>query len=166
MDDGAELTLKITNNGRIRLVGDCGIIPCFNPGAPADNAKKYPKAIVNPEFKNTNTWYAGQNGLAKLMRREIHFNHTLRGLVDEQAVDGEYPFTYKWPTSSDDAREGLLIRESTSGDWVTGIAWERFLSAQGHNPWSCMHLCINVGPLCPKRYAYDQRADLSISRNA
>ena len=40
-----------------------------------------------------------------------------------------------------------MIRESTDGKWVTGIAWERFVSVQGHNPWQCMHLSINVGPL-------------------
>jgi hypothetical protein len=28
-----------------------------------------------------------------------------------------------------------------------GIAWDSFLSAQGHNPVRCMHLSVRVGPL-------------------
>jgi hypothetical protein len=31
--------------------------------------------------------------------------------------------------------------------WTTGIAWERFISLQGHNPLRCMHQAIRVGPL-------------------
>ena len=65
------------------------------------------------------------------------------------ASNGRYVFSNKWPTSKDDAHEGLLVRQSTDGRWVTGIAWRDFLSAQGHNPWQCMHLGINVGPLRP-----------------
>jgi hypothetical protein len=42
-----------------------------------------------------------------------------------------------------------MIRESLDHKWVTGIAWERFLAAQGHNPWLCMHLSVRVGPLGP-----------------
>jgi hypothetical protein len=32
---------------------------------------------------------------------------------------------------------------------VAGIAWEAFLSAQGHNPWKCTHLAVRIGPLRP-----------------
>ena len=35
----------------------------------------------------------------------------------------------------------------SQGNWVAGIAWADFLSAQGHNPWYCMHLSVCVGPL-------------------
>ena len=42
---------------------------------------------------------------------------------------------------------GIIARESTDGKWACGIAWEDFLSAQGHNPWQCMHLSVCVGPL-------------------
>jgi len=49
------------------------------------------------------------------------------------------------------AAAGLLVRESEDGRWVTGIAWDDYLSVQGHNPWSCMHACIRVGPLKPKK---------------
>ena len=39
------------------------------------------------------------------------------------------------------------MRESSDSKWVTGVAWDRFLSCQGHNPWECMHLSTRVGPL-------------------
>ena len=79
----------------------------------------------------------------------FHFNTLLRAKIDREASEGEYVFSYKWPTSQEDARAGLLVRESIDSRWVTGIGWDRFLSAQGHNPWSCMHLAIQVGPLLP-----------------
>ena len=53
----------------------------------------------------------------------------------------------KWPMSAENAAAGIIIRESEDNQWVSAIAWEDFLSAQGHNPWSCMHLCVRVGPL-------------------
>lgn len=61
----------------------------------------------------------------------------------------QFVFSSKWPTSDVDAHGGLLLRESDDETWVMGIAWESFISAQGHNPWSCMHLSIAVGPLAP-----------------
>lgn len=51
------------------------------------------------------------------------------------------------PTSKRDAHAGLMARECSDGNYVMGIGWESFLSAQGYNPWSCMHLSIRVGPL-------------------
>ncbi len=58
-----------------------------------------------------------------------------------------YLWFYEWHKSDVDAIDGLIVRRSTNRKWVTAIAWERFLSAQGHNPWECMHLSVNVGPL-------------------
>ena len=148
--DGVELSLEITNRTDHEWPAIAGIIPCFNPGAPKGQQKRWPIAKLNPQFDNRNTWYVGKNGLTKLNQREIHFNEALRKQVDSVAGnDGTYPFSFKWPTSPKNAHSGLMLRESTDGEWVTGIAWDRFLSAQGHNPWQCMHLCINVGPLKP-----------------
>lgn len=147
--DGAKLTLDITNRTEHAWPEIAGIIPCFNPGAPRGREDRYPLAVRNAEFENTNTWYVGAGGLEKLVGRAIHFNDRLRPLVDEEADNGQFAFSHKWPTAPDNAHAGLIVRESTGGEWVTGIAWEKFLSAQGHNPWSCMHLCINVGPLAP-----------------
>ena len=42
---------------------------------------------------------------------------------------------------------GAIIRESDDGNWVAGIAWDNFLSAQGHNPWTCVHLSRRAGAL-------------------
>ena len=151
VEDGADLTLEIANQTDYPWPDIAGIIPCFNPGAPTDQAKRYPQAKINQEFENQNTWFVGKDGLQKLVGRDIHFNFQLRRQVDEQATEGEHPFSYKWPTSREDSYQGLIVRESNDGRWVTGIAWERFLSAQGHNPWSCMHLAINVGPLRPQQ---------------
>lgn len=147
--NGAELTLNITNTTEHAWPEIAGIIPCFNPGAPRGREDRYPLAIRNAQFENTNTWYVGPDGLKKLVGRAIHFNDRLRPLADAEADNGRFVFSEKWPTSPDNAHAGLIVRESTNGEWVTGIAWEKFLSAQGHNPWSCMHLCVNVGPLAP-----------------
>ena len=89
----------------------------------------------------------GPDGLVQLNKREIHFNSEVRRAVDAEAKDGRYVWSNKWPTAEPNATAGVLIRESTDSKWVTGIVWEEFLSAQGHNPWDCMHLCVRVGPL-------------------
>ena len=102
-----------------------------------------------------------------------HYNHKLRAEIDAAADnDGRYAWTAKWPKSQVDAIEGLIIRESTDNRWVTAIAWERFLSAQGHNPWECMHLSIHVGALARnetrvvrgKIYLFEGSKDDALSR--
>jgi len=83
-------------------------------------------------------------------RREIHFNHEFRPAImgrEKEGQDGKFVFSRKWPTSDRDAYAGLMVRESEDQKWVMGIAWESFISAQGHNPWKCMHLSVRVGPL-------------------
>ena len=140
--DGVEMKLTIVNESQHDWPPLASIIACFNPG---------PEATRNWQFANTKTWFRAADGLERLaMRapREIHYNYKLRARIDVAADEhGRYAWSAKWPKSQVDAIEGLIIRESTDNRWVTGIAWERFLSAQGHNPWECMHLSINVGPL-------------------
>ena len=136
--DGAELTLQAINKSGHDWPELAGIIACFNPG-PADRR--------NAQFANTNTFFHGPKGLAPLRKREIHFNAALRKAIDAEAKDGKYIWSGKWPKVEPNATAGLLVRESTDGQWVTGIAWDRFLSAQGHNPWQCMHLGLHLGPL-------------------
>ncbi len=136
--DGADLELTVRNRTKYDFPPIAAIIPCFNPG---------PVKTRNPKFANTNTYFLGPDGLKKLVRREIHFNTTVRDLVNKEAKDGRYVWSHKWPISEPDAVGGLIARESTDGKWVCGIAWQEFLSAQGHNPWECMHLSIRIGPL-------------------
>ena len=106
-------------------------------------------SVTNEQFANTNTWSVGPDGLVRQEKREIHFNAGLRPSIDARSDHGTFVFSHKWPTSDVNATEGLLLRESTDGQWVTGIAWERFVAVQAHNPWECMHLSIRIGPLGP-----------------
>ena len=135
---GAELTLEARNSSDRDWPELAGIIACFNPG---------PEAIRTEAFTNEKTSFRAPEGLLLLQKREIHWNDNLRPAID--AVDPKHDFAWKtkWPTAAPDARGGLLLRESNDGKWRTGIAWERFLSCQGHNPWKCMHLGIHLGPL-------------------
>jgi len=136
--DGADLELTVRNRTDRDWPEIAGIIPCFNPGPANDRTEA---------FDNTKTYYLGPEGLERLKKREIHFNDKLRPRIDREASDGKFVFSEKWPTAEPNAKAGVLIRESTDGGWVTGIVWEEFLSAQGHNPWDCMHLAVRVGPL-------------------
>jgi hypothetical protein len=96
-----------------------------------------------------NTYYVTAVGLTPLDSRAIHFNARHRDAVDAISDRGRFAFSNKWPTSGENATAGLIIRESEDGRWVTGIAWEDFLSVQGHNPWSCMHAGVRIGGLKP-----------------
>ena len=82
-----------------------------------------------------------------LKKREIHWNHNLRAKVDAVQPDQNYAWKEKWPKADPNAVGGFLMRETNDGEWRAGIAWERFLSCQGHNPRECMHLGIHLGPL-------------------
>jgi hypothetical protein len=136
--DGADLKLSVRNLTDHDFPPHAAIIPCFNPG---------PEDGRNAQFANTNTYFLAAGGLEKLIARQIHFNAELRMLVDREAKDGRYAWSEKWPLAEPNAAGGLIVRESTDGKWACGIAWEDFLSAQGHNPWQCMHLSVRVGPL-------------------
>ena len=140
--DGAELLLTITNHSRHDWPHLAAIIPCFNPG---------PTKNRNPQFTNEDTWFLAPDGLTKTIKRQIHFNQTLRKAVDEEAdrqnPESPYAWTSKWPKTDPNATAGLLLRRSNDKQWVMAIAWDRFLSVQAHNPWLCMHQSIHVGPL-------------------
>ncbi len=149
--DSADMTLTVTNKSDHDWPQLASIIPCFNPG---------PEGRQNEQFLNTKTFFLGPESLSPQVAREIHYNQALRAAVDQEegtweadpvyrwAKEGDkYLWSHKWPRSEIDAHAGLILRESNDGEWVMGIAWERFLSTQGHNPWKCMHLSVNVGPL-------------------
>jgi len=161
--DGADLELTVRNRTNYDFPPIAAVIPCFNPG---------PAKTRNPKFANTNTYFLAPDGLKKLVKREIHFNAAVRDLVNKEAKDGQYVWSHKWPISEPDAVGGLIVRESIGGKWVCGIAWKEFLSAQGHNPWECMHLSIRVGPLqsgdsktvCGKIYLFEGDKDKLLER--
>lgn len=150
VQDGADLLLTIKNSSKHDWSEIAAIIPCFNPGP---NPKGHPGTNVrwNATFVDadkTHTWFVSPDGISLLEDRSIHFNQALHRQVEQVRADkGSFAFDGKWPTSPTDAKEGLIMRESLDGGWVAGIAWERFLSSQGHNPWFCMHLSVKVGPL-------------------
>jgi len=145
--DGAEIKLSITNNSDHDWPEIAAIVPCLSPEYERHNIP------VNTNFldeEHKKTYYINSEGFGLLKMREIHFNAALKQQVINRSQDsaGYFPlFSPKWPTSHDDAVEGLMLREAADGKWITGIAWENYLSAQGHNPRKCMHLSLRVGPL-------------------
>lgn len=138
--DAVDLELTAVNRSDHEWPEIAAIIPCFNPG---------PREARDEQFVNDKTYFLAADALVQLAKREIHFNDRFRRAVDAEARDGRYVWSDKWPLAEPNAAAGLLLRESSDGRWVTGIAWEDFLSAQGHNPWDCMHLSVRVGPLKP-----------------
>jgi hypothetical protein len=132
-----DLTLVVRNRSDHDWPVTAAIIPCFNPSRGRD---------VNRQFINEKTWFAA-NELTPLEGRGIHFNKALDSELRKRSADRKFVFSDKWPTTTPDASAGILIRESEDSQWVCGIAWERFLSVQGHNPWHCMHVAVQVGPL-------------------
>ena len=149
-ENGAEIALEITNKTNYDWPEIAAVIPCFNPGNPRNSEEPNPIFL---DENHKNTYYLGSNGFELIKGkypREIHFNHGLKKTImnwKKEREDGSFVFSNKWPTSDRDAYAGLLVRESEDKHWVMGIAWESFISAQGHNPWKCMHLSIRVGPL-------------------
>jgi hypothetical protein len=151
VDDGAELVLRVTNRTSHPWPEVAGIIPCWNPGQVAGTNPSMPlplnRNLADPWRKNT--FYLSAGGLTPLDSRAIHFNARYRAAVEAISDRGRFAFSNKWPTSGEDATAGLIVRESEDGRWVTGIAWEDYLSVQGHNPWSCLHAAVRVGGLKP-----------------
>lgn len=148
-DDGADLILKITNASEHDWPEVAAIIPCFNPGH--EGIIKANSRFLDEEHDDT--YFFGQDGLELIKGqkpREIHFNHSLLPAIlnwDKEREDEDFVFTHKWPTSQKNAHAGVMIRESEDRELVMGIAWDSYISAQGHNPWHCMHLSVRVGPL-------------------
>ena len=149
-ENGAKMVLEIENTTDYDWPDIAAIIPRFNPGNPRNKEQQ------NPIFLDGNhehSYFLGRNGLELIKGkypREIHFNHRFRKKImnwKKEREDGNFVFSNKWPTSERDAYAGLMVRESKDKKRVMGIAWESFISAQGHNPWKCMHLSICVGPL-------------------
>lgn len=151
-DDKIDLQLKIVNETDHYWPETAAIVPCFNPGAP-DREQLFLSAPTWQFFDDDRqrTWFVSSRGLAHLRNRDIHFNEQLYSSFSDRGKPREFVFSDKWPTSTVNATEGIIIRESVNRLWVTGVAWEEFVSVQAHNPWRCMHLSIKVGPLEPRQ---------------
>jgi len=149
-ENGADLTLEITNTSDHDWPEIAAIIPCFNPGPPKQDSLRN---LIFLDEEHEHTYFLAKDGLELIkgeFPREIHFNHKFDEKInawEKEREDGKFVFDEKWPTSKRDAHAGLLVRESDDSSWVMGIAWESYISAQGHNPWNCMHLSVRVGPL-------------------
>ncbi len=142
VEDGAIVRLIITNRSDHDWPPLAAVIPCFNPGPAALRSRRF------SDDGQTRTFFLSAKGLEALRTREIHFrNELLPVVIGRLSPLGQFVFSPKWPTSRQGSSGGLLVRESEDGEWVTGIAWEDYLAAQGHNPWKCMHLAVRVGPL-------------------
>jgi hypothetical protein len=150
---GADMRLEVTNTTGHDWPELAGIIPCWSPGRTLD-ARAAGAAFfhvprnaefADPEFKRT--FFVSRDGLSPLASRDIHFNADLESAIHRAADRAPFAFSKKWPVSETSAEAGLVIRESANIGWVTGIAWEHYLSVQAHNPWNCMHTCVRVGPL-------------------
>jgi len=144
-ENSVALDLRVTNTTGHTWDAPAAIIPCFNPGDGREVERN--ERLVDENHQRT--WFVGRDGLDRLHQREIHFNDALRREVDPRAVEGRHVFADKWPPSDRDAIFGALVRSSSDDRWVAAIAWDDFLSAQGHNPWFCMHLSVRLGPLAP-----------------
>ncbi|MFB3827085.1 MAG: hypothetical protein ACE15B_09960 [Bryobacteraceae bacterium] len=147
--DGAEMSLTVKNVTGYDWPEIAAIIPCWSPGqvAGTNPNSPLPKTVAFADPEHDKTEFLSTKGLALLTSRAIHFNQDLRAAADKVSDHGTHAFSYKWPTSDENARAGILVRKSADGKWVTGIAWQDYLSVQGHNPWSCMHVAVKVGPL-------------------
>ena len=140
--DGVELVLEIENTTERNWPKLASIVPCLTPGLERNRTEN---------FDTLDTYFLGADGLQLTIDnkswRSMHFNHELREEIFAQGKYGEFPWSFRWPTSFRDAERGLMLRESKDDKWVVGVAWERFLSIQGHNPYHCLHVSIQVGPL-------------------
>ena len=144
--DSVDLRLEITNESQHQWPEIASIIPCWNPG----DGRTVPDNAQFLDQEHQRTFFVSNQGLENLIAREIHFNRNRLEAIqswEKERDDGKFIFANKWPPSDSDAIEGLIIRESQDEEWVMGIAWDSFISAQGHNPWKCMHLSVCVGPL-------------------
>ena len=151
VEDGADLLLTVTNHTDYAWPEPAGLIPCFFPGSPDPDHPDPPIHESLRDEDHTRTYFLGADGLEALENRDIHYDHDLRSQIDNIYAAGEVDFSVKWPRSQRYAHAGLMVRESADGEWVAGIAWEDYVSVQGHNPLRCMHLGVRLGPLEPSR---------------
>lgn len=144
VDGGVDLRVTATNSGARDWPGLAAIVPCFSPGRTRD-ADPATERFADPERRHT--YYYGRSGFEPLTGRDVHWMADCRDRIEERRPPDGYPWDDKWPTADRDATAPLLVREASDESWATGIAWERSISAQGNNPWHCLHLSAKLGPV-------------------
>ena len=147
-----KLTLRVTNTTDRASAGNCRCHSVLEsrPGAgdePVDAAAAQPGVRRSDGAGDQLLPFGGGTRAARFTRAA--FQHPVPRGGRAGIRWRTFRFSNKWPTAGDDATAGLLVRASEDGLWVTGIAWADFLSVQGHNPWSCLHVGVRVGPLQP-----------------
>jgi hypothetical protein len=138
-DRGVALTLTVENKSDHDWPDTAAIVACFNPGP-----KERRTYVMGHHLA---TFYVSERGFERLADRDMHFAADLRDELERLSPDRTFEFSDRWATSQDDARRGVLVRESLHGGWTGAIAWDSFLGVQAHNFWLCMHIATKVGPL-------------------
>lgn len=145
--DGANLLLTATNTTDYKWPEIAAICPCFFPGSSDWRFTNPPMYDCFRDEERGDSYFLGADRMELLNNLDLHANHRLRPQVDRWI--GAYEPDPYWTLANGDAYAGLMVRESKDGRWVAGIGWERFVSAQAHNPLRCMHLSVRLGPLAP-----------------
>jgi len=162
VEDGVDLDLTVTNNTDYIWPEISSIMPCLTPGSPhADKPPRMCEAFRDED--RTHTYYLGPDGLALLPEVNIplRFSHQYRPQVNQILRKGghetdklptsRFPNSEgsKWAISPEVAHSGLMVRESSGGEWVVGVAWEDYLSVSAHYPLRCLHMAVRLGALEP-----------------
>jgi len=136
---GVALELEVENTSDHDWPDEAALIACFNPGPPERRTFE-----MGHHLK---TYFVSERGFERLPDRDMHFAASLRQELTGLSPERKFGFSDRWATSGSDAARGVLLRESLHGGWTSGVAWEKFVGVQAHNPWLCMHVATKVGPL-------------------
>jgi hypothetical protein len=139
VDDGVELELAVENRSDHDWPEEAAIIACFSPGP--EDSRTFEMG------HHLKTYLVGEHGLERFQDRAMHFNAALLPRLRERSPELHFDFSNRWASSPRSSHAGLLLRESLSGGWTSGVAWEEWVAVQAHNPWLCMHVATKVGPL-------------------
>ena len=92
--DGAELTLRVTNQTNHAWPEIAGIIPCWNPGQVPDTNPSMPLPL-NRNFADPAPQHAVRlaGGLAPLDSRALHFNARHRAAAEGASDGGRFVFS-------------------------------------------------------------------------
>lgn len=139
VEGGVELELELENRTGRDWPEPAALIACFNPG---------PEESRTFEMGHHRaTFLLGRDGLERFADRAMHFAADAKPALERLSPELRFPFSERWETSPQDCVAGLLLRESLSGGWTSGVAWSDSIGVQAHNPWLCMHVATKVGPL-------------------